>query len=46
MRNFWCDMQFRAALARATAVTAATVAVAQAGSPVEQPILREIAVAL
>jgi Zn-dependent M28 family amino/carboxypeptidase len=48
MRNFWCDMRFCATGVRAAAVTvamAATAAVAQAGSPVEQPILREIAVA-
>ena len=53
MRIFGCDVKFRAAAAvrAAVAVTAAVAVataaspVAQAGSPTEQPILREIAVA-
>jgi Zn-dependent M28 family amino/carboxypeptidase len=50
MRTFWCDGQFGAAALCAVACTAAAAvsavsAVARAGAPVEQPLLREIAVA-
>jgi Zn-dependent M28 family amino/carboxypeptidase len=46
MRTFWCDGQFgAAALCVLVCAGAAATAAAQAGAPVEQPILREIAVA-